>query len=77
LEFIKELKNVKRSRISEYTAKYTSAVYHIGKTPWAEKCHLAFPCATQNELDKNAAISLISNGCFCVTEGANMPCTID
>ncbi|MDO6800952.1 NADP-specific glutamate dehydrogenase [Wenyingzhuangia sp. 1_MG-2023] len=77
LEFIKELKNVKRSRISEYTAKYTSAVYHIGKTPWAEKCHLAFPCATQNELDKNAAISLISNGCFCITEGANMPCTID
>jgi len=77
LDFVKELKNVKRARISEYVETYTSAVFHKGKTPWSEKCDMAFPCATQNELNKEDAKTLISNGCIAVAEGANMPSTIE
>jgi len=77
LDFVKELKNVKRARISEYIETYTSAVFHKGKTPWSEKCDMAFPCATQNELNKEDAKTLISNGCIAVAEGANMPSTIE
>ncbi|MGY6649192.1 NADP-specific glutamate dehydrogenase [Wenyingzhuangia sp. IMCC45574] len=77
LAFVKELKNVKRSRISEYVTKYPNAVFHAGEKPWNETCDVAFPCATQNELDKEAALTLIKNGCVCISEGANMPCTID
>lgn len=77
LAYVQELKNVKRGRISEYVEQFPSAVYHEGKKPWGEKCDIAFPCATQNELDKDAAITLVNNGCFCVSEGANMPCTIE
>ena len=75
LAFIMELKNEKRGRISEYTEKYTSAEYHEGKRPWGTKVDVALPCATQNELDGKEAKTLVDNGCICVAEGANMPCT--
>lgn len=75
LAFIMELKNEKRGRISEYADTYPSAKYFEGATPWEVKCDIALPCATQNELDGDAAQQLISNGCVCVAEGANMPCT--
>lgn len=75
LAFIMELKNVKRGRIEEYTKKYPSAVFHKGQTPWGEKCEIALPCATQNELNGDDAEKLIANGCICVSEGANMPST--
>ena len=76
LKHIMFLKNVKRSRISEYINKYPNATYVKDKKPWSIKCDVALPCATQNELDQMDAKNLISNGCFCVAEGANMPCTI-
>ncbi len=73
LNFVMDLKNNKRGRISEYVSKYKSASYHKGKTPWDVVCDIALPCATQNELDGNGAKALIKNGCICVAEGANMP----
>jgi len=76
LKHIMFLKNVKRSRISEYINKYPNATYVKDKKPWSIKCDVALPCATQNELDQMDAKNLILNGCFCVAEGANMPCTI-
>ncbi len=75
LAFVMNLKNVKRGRIKEYVEKYTGATYHEGKTPWHEKCDIALPCATQNELDGSDAKELLKNGCICVSEGANMPST--
>ena len=75
LQFIMELKNVKRGRISEYVDQYSNAEYHEGKTPWGIKCDIALPCATQNELEEEDAKTLVKNGCMCVGEGANMPCT--
>lgn len=75
LAFVMELKNEKRGRISEYTKKYTGAKYVEGKRPWEVKCDIALPCATQNELDGEEAKILLKNGCMCVGEGANMPCT--
>ncbi|RDK88663.1 NADP-specific glutamate dehydrogenase [Marinirhabdus gelatinilytica] len=75
LAFVMELKNVKRGRISEYVDKYPSAKYHEGKRPWGETCDIALPCATQNELNKEEAQTLVDNGCMCVSEGANMPST--
>lgn len=77
LEFIKELKNVKRGRISEYADKYSNAVYRQGERPWTIKCDLAYPCATQNELPLDEAKLLIENGCMGIFEGANMPTTAD
>lgn len=74
LAFVMELKNVKRGRIKEYADQYPSATFHEGK-PWGVKCDVALPCATQNELDGEAAQTLINNGCICVAEGANMPST--
>ena len=74
LAYIMELKNVKRGRIKEYAEKY-GVKYVEGKRPWGEKCDIALPSATQNEIDANDAQTLISNGCFCVCEGANMPST--
>lgn len=76
LAYIMELKNVKRGRIKEYAEKYVCQ-YLEGQSPWSVKCDIALPCATQNELDENAAKELINNGCFCVVEGANMPCTAE
>lgn len=75
LAFVMELKNVHRGRIHEYVKKYPKAVFYEGKTPWNEKCDIALPCATQNELTGADAKMLIKNGCIAVGEGANMPCT--
>ncbi len=77
LEYIMNLKNVKRGRISEYAKNYPKSVFNKGEKPWSIPCDIALPCATQNELDENDAEKLISNGCFCVSEGANMPSTKD
>ncbi|MCF7689641.1 MAG: NADP-specific glutamate dehydrogenase [Cephaloticoccus sp.] len=76
LAFLKELKNVKRGRISDY-AKQFKCDYHAGKTPWGVKCDVALPCATQNELNVDDAKTLLANGCISVGEGANMPCTLE
>ncbi len=75
LTFIMHLKNEKRGRISEYLEAYPNAKFTKGKTPWHEKCDIALPCATQNELNGDDAKVLLSNGCMCVSEGANMPST--
>jgi glutamate dehydrogenase (NADP+) len=75
LEFVMELKNVKRGRIEEYAKKFKTAKYVKGKKPWEVKCDIALPCATQNELDGKAAELLVKNKCICVAEGANMPST--
>lgn len=77
LEFVKELKNVKRGRIKKYAEKYPSAKYVEGARPWSVKCDCAFPCATQNELNGDEAKTLIENGVKLVAEGANMPSTPD
>lgn len=75
LAFVMDLKNNKRGRISEYVAKYPSAQFVEGERPWGEKCEVALPCATQNELNGDEAKTLLANGCICVAEGANMPST--
>ncbi|MEP0263308.1 NADP-specific glutamate dehydrogenase [Dokdonia sp.] len=75
LAHVMEIKNVRRGRIKEYVDKYPSAEYHEGQKPWSTVCDVALPCATQNELDQDAAKTLIANGCVCVAEGANMPST--
>ena len=75
LAFIMDLKNNKRGRISEYIKKYPTAKFLKNKTPWEIPCDIALPCATQNELNEQDASCLIKNGCICVSEGANMPCT--
>jgi len=74
LAFVMELKNVNRGRIKEY-AKRFNCEFFDGQRPWAVKCDIALPCATQNELDGDEAKMLIDNGCICVSEGANMPST--
>ena len=76
LEFVKDLKNNKRGRISEYTNKF-KAEYIESERPWNKKCDVALPCATQNEINLNDAKNLINNGCICVAEGANMPTETD
>ena len=75
LDFIMELKNFYRGRIREYIDKYPTAKYVEGAKPWYEKADIALPCATQNELDEDAAKALIANGVIAVSEGANMPST--
>lgn len=75
LAFVMELKNEKYGRISEYVKKYPSAKYIDGGKPWEVKCDIALPCATQNELNGDEAKQLLANGCICIAEGANMPCT--
>ena len=75
LAFIMDLKNVKRGRIKAYVDQYPKASFHTGKTPWEVPCQIALPCATQNELNGSDATILLKNGCLCVGEGANMPCT--
>ena len=76
LEFVKDLKNNKRGRISEYADKY-KADYIEGERPWNKVCDVALPCATQNEINLNDAKNLIKNGCLCIAEGANMPTETD
>ena len=75
LAYVMDLKNVKRGRISEYVNKYPNAVFFKGEKPWVVACDVAFPCATQNELNGEHAKQLVDNGCICVAEGANMPST--
>jgi glutamate dehydrogenase/leucine dehydrogenase len=72
LAYVMELKNVKRGRIKEYAEKY-GVTYESGKRPWHIKCDMAFPSATQNEINKDDAKKLVDKGCICVAEGANMP----
>jgi len=72
LEFVMELKNVKRGRIKEYATKY-NCKYVEGRWPWEVKCDCAFPSATQNEVHESDAKQLVKNGCILVAEGANMP----
>ena len=73
LAFIMDLKNVKRGRIKEYADQY-GCEFKEGR-PWGISCDIALPCATQNELNESDANTLVSNGCICVSEGANMPST--
>ena len=75
MAFVFELKNVRRGRIKEYVNKFPQAQYFPGERPWKIACDIAMPCATQNEIEKADAENLLKNGCFCVTEGANMPST--
>src|SRR5512136_423117 len=75
-EFLMELKNVKRGRIKEYADKF-HCEYFEGKKPWFVKCDVALPCATQNEVSGEDAKTLVANGCTCVSEGANMPTTLE
>ena len=81
VELLKEIKEVKRARLSEYAAARPSAEYHEKKNGehgvWSVKCDLALPCATQNELDLDDAKALVANGVISVTEGANMPTTLE
>ncbi|MBU1852804.1 MAG: NADP-specific glutamate dehydrogenase [Candidatus Omnitrophica bacterium] len=72
LEFVRELKNVRRGRVREYAAKY-NCKYVEGRWPWEVKCDCAFPSATQNEIHESDAKQLVKNGCMLVAEGANMP----
>jgi glutamate dehydrogenase (NADP+) len=74
LEYVKELKEIYRGRIREYAEKY-NCKYVEGVRPWGEKCDIALPSATQNEISEDEAKILIANGCFAVSEGANMPST--
>jgi glutamate dehydrogenase (NADP+) len=75
LDFIFDLKQNKRGRLSEYVDTYPDAKFLAGETPWGIACDAAFPCATQNELQEEDAKKLVANGCKVVSEGANMPCT--
>ena len=74
LAYVMHLKNVKRGRIKEYAEKY-GCEYHEGLRPWGVKCDVAMPNATQNEINEDEAKILIENGCYCISEGANMPST--
>ena len=74
LAFVMELKNLKRGRIKAY-ADHFGCEFHEGARPWSVACDIALPCATQNELNAQEAKALVTNGCNCVSEGANMPCT--
>jgi glutamate dehydrogenase/leucine dehydrogenase len=77
LAWVMDLKNNRRGRIREYADQFKNATFLKGQKPWSVKCDLAFPSATQNEIDGNDAKTLLSNGCICVSEGANMPTTPD
>ena len=77
LAAIKEIKEVKRARLTEYKAYRPNSEYHEGKGVWTVKCDIALPCATQNELNKEDAETLVKNGVIAVAEGANMPTTLE
>lgn len=81
VDLLKEVKEVKRARLTEYAAARPSAEYHEKKNGehgvWTVKCDVALPCATQNELDIDDAKALVANGCIAVAEGANMPTTLE
>lgn len=77
LAAIKEIKEVKRERLTAYKAYRPNSQYHEGAFDWSIPCDIALPCATQNELDKAAAETLVKNGVYAVAEGANMPSTLE
>jgi glutamate dehydrogenase (NADP+) len=77
IDWVKELKNKRRGRISEYAKEFKGSEFHAGKTPWGVPCQLALPCATQNELLGDDARVLVKNGCIGVSEGANMPTNLE
>ena len=78
LAAVKQIKEVRRGRIREYIENHPAAEYHEGCAGiWGVKCDIALPCATQNEIDLASAKKLVANGCICVSEGANMPSTMD
>jgi glutamate dehydrogenase (NADP+) len=77
IDYLLELRASGNNRSEDYAKKFPSAEFHAGKRPWEVKCDIAFPCATQNELDIEDAKKLVANGCICVTEAANMPSTLD
>ena len=77
LAAVKEIKEVKRARLSEYKNYRPNAEYHEGRGVWTVKCDVALPCATQNELLLDDAKALVANGCIAVAEGANMPTTLE
>ncbi|MCH9807600.1 MAG: NADP-specific glutamate dehydrogenase [Alphaproteobacteria bacterium] len=77
LQWVKEHKTRTRGRISDYVTAYKNATFHKGQRPWGVPCEVAFPCATQNELNAEEARTLVDNGCIAVSEGANMPTSLD
>ena len=77
IEFMLEMRASGNNRAESFAEKFPSAVFHKGKSPWEAKVDIAIPCATQNELQEEDAKKLIANGVMCVTEAANMPCTLD
>ena len=77
LDWVKQLKSVRRGRIEEYRTEFPGAEFHAGERPWSIPCELALPCATQNELNEQEAKKLVSNGVAAVAEGANMPTTLE
>lgn len=77
IDWVKYHKTYQRGRIADYASEFKRAEFHEGKRPWAVKCDLAAPCATQNEIDGGDAQTLVKNGCIAVSEGANMPTDLD
>jgi glutamate dehydrogenase (NADP+) len=75
LAWVMDLKNVRRGRMKEYADRFPRAKFLPGARPWGVKCDLAFPSATQNEIDERDAKTLVANGCICISEGANIPTT--
>ncbi|HET9422856.1 MAG TPA: NADP-specific glutamate dehydrogenase, partial [Nocardioides sp.] len=77
IQWVKDHKTKRRGRIAEYVDAFPKATFHEGRTPWGVACDVALPCATQNELHGDDAKTLVDNGCFAVSEGANMPTDLD
>ena len=75
MDYVMELKNIRRGRIKEYARKYPQATYYPGERPWRIPCDIALPCATQNEVELRDAQNIIKGGAVCLAEGANMPTT--
>jgi glutamate dehydrogenase (NADP+) len=75
IDYMLELRATNDDIVAPFADEFDSAVFVAGKNPWEVKCDIAMPCATQNELDKADAQNLVNNGCICICEGANMPCT--
>ena len=75
MNYVFELKNIRRGRIKEYATRFPGVTYTPGERPWGIPCDIALPCATQNEIEKADAEKLVAGGCICVAEGANMPST--
>ncbi len=76
LDYVMELKNISRGRIKEYAEKY-SCTYKANERPWSVKCDVALSCATENEINQGEAVILLKNGCEVISEGANMPSTLE